>query len=267
MTPALSASRYAANGWILEQQHRQKLLLLNLEKMLRQLPSDTHSVLVTGLNFPFSPFDHGLSLFSMGDLGATRFSVVTYAPRNSSVPAYKLLQAQPNPVQFITPETALRGNFDEVWMFRNDGSLIRTVHIGKDTIPVATFGFAPLELMIFPGVAEALGIDGGTSVNLALLNDGYRLLNCGAALVTYQQPSLALRCLEASIRKIPENPYPYYYSGLMLKQLNLIDEAKLFFERAVFHDDISRPNPAFKEALQRSEENASTRPVSNSDKD
>jgi hypothetical protein len=73
--------------------------------------------------------------------------------------------------------------------------------------------------------------------------------------------------LEASIRKIPENPYPYFYSGLMLEQLDLIDEAKLSFEKAVFNDDISRPNPAFKEALQRTEKKASARPVSNPDKD
>jgi hypothetical protein len=266
MTPVLSASRYAANGWILEQQHRQKLLLLNLEKMLRQLPSDTHSVLVTGLNFPFSPFDHGLSLFSLGNVGNTSFSVVTYIPRDGSVSAFALLQAQPTPVRFVTPEIAERGNFDEVWMFRNDGSLIRSVRSGKDTIPAATLGFTSLELMIFPGVAEILGVALGAGGNPALLDDGYRLLNCGTAFVSYHQPALALRCLDASIHKIPENPYPYFYSGLMLEQLNRNDEAKLFFEKAVLHDDTSGPNPAFKDALQRSEKHASARPVSNSNK-
>jgi tetratricopeptide (TPR) repeat protein len=267
ITPALSASRYAANGWMLEQQHRQKLLLLDLGRMLRQLPPNTHSVLVTGMDFPFSPFDHGLSLLSLRDLGSTRFSVVTYVPRDGSTHAFPLLSLQPTSVQFVTPETALHGNFDEIWMFRNNGSLIRSIHIGKDATPAATLGFTPLELMIFPGVAESLGVAAGTGGNLALLNDGYRLLNCGTALVTYQQPALALRCLEASIRKIPENPYPYYFSGIALEQLNRIDEAKLFFEKAVFHDDTSGPNPAFKEALQRSEKHASTRPVSNSNKD
>lgn len=251
-TPKMSASRYAGNEWTLEQQHRQHRLLYDLARMVRQLPSDTRSVLVTGLNFPFSPFDHGLSLFSLGDLGATRFSIVTYATRDDTFPAFASLQAQLTPVRFVTPEAAQRGNFDEIWMFRNDGSLIQSIHIGKNTIPAETFGFTPIELMIFPGVAEALGAASGTGGNPALLDDGYRLLSCGTALISYQQPALALRCLNASIRKIPENPYPYFYYGLMLEQLNRIDEAKLFFEKAIAHDDTIRPNPWFKEALQRS---------------
>ncbi len=77
-SPLMSISRFASNSWDLEQQHRQKLLLLDIKSTLGQLSPDTHTVLVTGIDFAFSPFDHGLSLLSLGNLGATNFSVINY---------------------------------------------------------------------------------------------------------------------------------------------------------------------------------------------
>lgn len=251
-TPALSAARYSVNEWVLEQQHRQQRLLSELAQRMHQLPSGEHSILVTGLDFPFSPFDYGYSLLSLGALDGKHFSVVTYASQGDTSAALEAARKQLPFVQFVTPKDAYRDHFDVIWMFRNDGSLIRSVQIGNGILPSAALGFTPTELMIFPGVAEALGVASGAGVNFANLDDGYRLLNCGTALISYQQPAMALRCLEASIRKIPANAYPYYYSGIALELLKQSDEAKLFFEKAVAHDDAMKPNPAFKEAMQRS---------------
>jgi hypothetical protein len=265
-SPALSTGRYTTNKWILEQQHIQKRLLSDLAPMLQSPPPAPRSVLVTGIDFSFSPFDHPLSLHSLGILGDTQFSVVTYAQHNDALRSCEPPRTQPALVRFITPEVARCGAFDEVWMFRNNGSLIRSVHINKDSAPPATLGFTPMELMIFPGVAEALGVSSGLNENQTFLDDGHRLYSCGVALMSYQQPELALRCLQVSSHKLPTNPYPYFYSGVALERLHRLDEAKLLFESAISHDDPNRPNPVFIEALLRSKNTAAESPPSISSK-
>jgi len=250
LSPLFNKASYAKNNWFLVQEKTQRNLLGSLRKLLVRNKSldDSGKILVTGLNFPFSPFTRPMALKSFPGVRFGSFDVVTYSSAH--------IGEKLDFVRFIPPTDVDMQNYSEVWMFAGDGSVLRVQSIGDTTLqPVPVLGFESRDFIIFPDVADALGLIDTKFVSPAILNDGYRLLRCGTAFSSYQQPTLALRCFDESIRKIPDNPYPYFLAGLELERLDRFDEAKVYFERAVALE-ASDSNPAFKESLQHAKQHA-----------
>lgn len=244
LNPILNKAQYSKNNWLLFQEKTQRNLLTSLDGLMERISSDgSEKILVTGLSFPFSPFVHPLSLRTFPNMHFANFDVVTYSSEH--------LGERTNLVKFIGPSNVVLQDYSQVWMFASDGHLVRALRTGDPALEPA-LGFEPQDWILFPDVADVLGLTNATRVSPAILDDGYRLLKCGTAFSSYQQPGLALRCFDASILKIPENPYPWYQAGLELERLARIDEAKSYFVQAVARDT-NESNPAFKEALLRVE--------------
>ena len=238
---------YGQNHWMLEQQLRQKMVMSAIRAKLTHLAPGTKTVLVTGLDFPFSPFDHPRSLYEYGPT-LPAFSVIAYQPKG----AYKIML--PSPVRWISPDQAGREAFDAVWAFGEDGAAIDWTLSAADRDGLKALGLDPATLLVYPQVAKALGLGGASGVSLNL--DGYHLLQCGTAHLGYSQYRLALICLKASEAGMPGNPYPYFYSGLADENLGLTAQAAANFAQAVALDSKATPNPAFKAGLLRTQTRA-----------
>jgi tetratricopeptide (TPR) repeat protein len=238
---------YAKNSWILAQQDRQQLLMETIQSNLKNSLPGPQKILVSGISFPFSPFDFGSSLKDLGAKPGTKFYVIRY-----DLPATNLTELpvppDANPVQFISPAQALRGKFDRLWLFRTNGTLFGAYNTQESTA-FATSGFSASQMAAYPAVLEALRPANAPSFHELNDADGYSLLNCGIGFMAYSEPELALRCLTLSTLKIPENPYPYFFAGQVLSALKRPVEAKQYFEQAVLHDSGPQKNPAFNEGL------------------
>jgi len=243
LVPLSLQNAYKANAWVMEQQGRQKRLMTALQSRVERLRPGTRNVLVTGLDFPFSPFDHPNAILEFSNRLPT-FSVVIYQPRGPGA-------AAPTPhVRFISPKEALKGQFDETWMFGPDGGALAPDVSEVDAEALRSIGLDPNALALFPAVAAAFDLAKPRAARRPIL-DGYVLLSCGGGFLNYHEDQLALSCLKASMQKIPDNPYPYFYSGVVYENAGDLAAARLNFGRAVSLDDRSNPNPAFKEALKR----------------
>lgn len=251
-SPILFASAYKSNSWILEQEARQRNLLQALESLADTSPpdSDPHRVLVTGIDFPFTPFDHGLSMRSFTHGSNEQFDVLVYTPRAASVAAFSKLEAQPSGVRFISQGEVDFSRYQRVWAFRSDGTLAKDVREPARfiSLPNAELGFSATDLLLFP---RLLGIFGDPSVQYVGYKqlDGYQYLVCGTALLGYENLTGAEKCLMQSALLIPENPYPYFHLGVIQEKQGMPELARLSFERAMALDDPKSPNPWFRKAL------------------
>jgi hypothetical protein len=236
LVPIALQGKYAAHAWVLQQQKRQNLLINTLTSQISKLPSGARQVLVTGLDFPFSPFDAPWSLYEYSRT-LPHFSVVAYEPRQSQ---------GGSPAYFVTPEEAAAGRYDAVWMFDRNGALVNWTLSPKDAATLEALGVPAASLRVYPQVAIALGLaDGGLNV------DGDHLRGCGGAYMEYLRYDLALNCMKLSRTKIPANPYGWFYSGLMEDKLGQTAAAEADLSKAVALDDKSSPNPAFQQELDR----------------
>ena len=251
-SPALFTNAYKTNSWTLEQEARQHHLLQALQRLTSALPSHVgpgpEQILVTGIDFPFTPFDHGLSMRSFPHGRDTQFDVLAYAPRGASVTAFPRLEAQPSGVRFISPSEVDLARYQQVWAFRSDGTLVKDVHDPAHLAiqSGAASGFSAADLMVFPKLFDIFASQQASSKR----PDGYQYLNCGAALLSYGNLAGAEKCLESSLRLLPGNPYPHFYLGEIQQKQGLIDLARASFDRAIALDDPKSPNPYFRQALE-----------------
>ncbi len=249
LAPIGLRASYDKNQWSVAQQRRQKALMFAVTTKIRRLAPQTRSVLVTGLDFPFGPFDHPRTLFEFKG-GLPAFDVVIYEPKE-----FTRLQ-QPTHTRWLTPQAASRQRYDEVWMFGEDGAAIEWTLSAADRAALSALGLDPASLPLYPAVGAALGVNeprSGPAANL----DGLHLLACGTAYLDYHQFQSALKCLNASKRSLPGNPYPYFFSGQAEDNIGDTTDAIADFSRAVALDDRAHPNLAFKPALARARTSAS----------
>jgi tetratricopeptide (TPR) repeat protein len=240
--PAFDGAAYAGNAWVLEQEARQRNLLRAIGE-LAAVARAPGPVLVTGIDFPFSPFDHGLALHSYPALTGVRFDVVTYRQMVPGAPPAAIVQADPN-VRFVPRERVELARYGQVWAFRSDGTLASSA---VPRYPAAGDElFSRAELLMFPDLAGLFAASGA-----ARTPGEDRYLVCGALLLSYQALDQAERCLRKSMEVSAASPYPYFYLGTVRERQGDAAGAKALFERAVALDNPGRRNPAFGEALHR----------------
>jgi tetratricopeptide (TPR) repeat protein len=245
-SPALSTASFANNGWVLMNQKRQKMLMRTLDELVQQLPKNGGSVLVSGISFPFSPFDHWPAIFSMNPPAGTRFYVVAYKKETFSPSTAHGLPEAREAVKLVAPDRISEFRYDQAWLIKSDGSLIENV---KNPSVAKSWTDGPItsvDVIRYPELRDNFGPD--NKAVAAGKGEGYRYLECGAALLAYNQPKSAETCLRESIALIPDNPYPYFYLGNALKWQGRVAEAREAYSSAVKHEGNS-PNPAFSQAL------------------
>lgn len=252
-SPALFASAYKNNAWILEQEARQRNLLQALQSLTAAFTPNVGSqrVLVTGIDFPFTPFDHGLSMRSFPHGDEMEYDVLTYVSRAASVTAFPLLEAQPSGVRFVSPSEVDLSRYQRVWAFRSNGTLIKDIRDPAHFAirPDVASGFSAADLLLFPKLFDIFGASASRHA-ASKKPDGYQYLNCGAALLSYGNLAGAKKCLDSSVRLLPENPYPHFYLGEVQERLGRIELARVSIERAIALDDPKSPDPYFRPALE-----------------
>ncbi|KDP87536.1 hypothetical protein CF70_000550 [Cupriavidus sp. SK-3] len=251
-SPRSFTAAYAKERWIVENQQRQQRLVKALRGLIEQIPQGQSSVIVSGLNGPFSPFDHWQSILSMSPPASFHFNVMRYPPNGAksevAMSAIGRIDAIPGIVSWITPDQLNATNATNVWLFRSDGSLIQMA--GQQTYirDWPDFGIIKLDILRYPDLLDLVS----TYKPSSLSNDerGYLFLRCGTIFLSYNAAPQAEFCLRESAKLLPRNPYSHYFLGNALEQQGKTKEARLAYSEAVKMESTS-PNPAFSQALQR----------------
>jgi hypothetical protein len=242
--PILSAPAFAKQDWMIMNQKRQKQFLLTLGGLMQQLPAEGKTVLVSGVNFPYSPFGYKGSLRAINKPANTNFIVVAYE-HYFEVPLTIRINSAENTVTMIDPSDVSNAKFDEAWLIRSDGTLIKRITDSEPQVRWSDGGFTQVDTLKYPELADSLGPDKRGTLGKS---DGYRYLDCGIKLLEYKEPALAEKCLKMASSLVPENPYPHYYLGVSLERQNKIEEAKNAYGVAV-KTQAQSPNPIFEDAL------------------
>ena len=240
--PLALRNAYAGNQWLLEQQRRQKTLMTSIKALVARLPPAARLVRVSGLDFPYSPFDHPASLYEYASRLPV-FDIVIYEPRDLS------RALRPTPAQWSTPAAARGKPADLTWTFGETGAVVSSQFSESDRQTLRAFGLNPADLALFPAAGVAL-TDAATG---RLDLDEPHLMACGLAYMAYHEYGSALVCLNAGAYRFAASPYPLYYRGLVEENERRLAEARTDFAQAIARDDAAHPNPAFKDALQRVE--------------
>lgn len=248
-SPGGFAGAYAREKWVVDNQLRQKRLVTALQGLIADLPARRTSVVVSGLNGPFSPYDHWQAILSMHPPAGVHFYVMRY-PENlpssgPSVSAVEGISAEPGIVSRIDPNELDRTHADYAWLFRSDGSFARVLDKQSRFAGVPEFGISEQDLIRYPDLLEFASPQSGDMGDAA----GFRFLKCGTTLLSYNAPDRAEFCLRRSTTLIPGNPYSHYYLGKALEALGRPDEARSAYAAAVANAGAS-PNPAFNQALE-----------------
>lgn len=250
VSPLTFSTTYAKEKWTVDNQLRQRRLVTGLRDQIKSIPSGQSSVIVSGLNKPFSPFDHWQSIFSLHPPEGFQFHVVRYptigSENNVIWSAIGGIDAMPGVVTWITPGELNYDDTVNIWLFRSDGSLIQ---LEKSYLhDWAYFGIKSLDLLRYP---DLLDLVSSYNPDIATESDrGYALLKCGGIFLSYNAIEKAETCLNKSAELIPENPYSHYFLGVALERQGKNASARLAYSTAVKLEGNS-PNPAFGEALLR----------------
>jgi hypothetical protein len=243
LSPVAGQHAYSQGWWSVEQQARQRNLMIAVQQGLKTLSPEVKSVLVTGLEFPFSPFDHPYSLYEYAK-HLPQFRVVYYDASAHKRPSSGL------PVTWVSPDDAFATPHDEIWTFGVDGKIVDLGDSVKNSKALEALGGDIDTLKLYPEAAIALRpLDDSSPVADAVAGNAY--LSCGQALLRYHRPALAHRCFAASETRMPSNPYPYFYSASAYEAEGDFLHAEAELTRAVALDNVNAPNKYFNLALAR----------------
>lgn len=255
-SPAGFAGTYAKERWTVDNQLRQKRLVTALQGLIAELPPGQSSVVVSGLNGPFSPYDHWQAILSMHPPAGVHFYVMRYPEKlpsgGASVSAIEGINAARGIVSWINPDQLEGMHADRAWLFRSDGSVARTLDQQSRLAGVPDFGISGQDLVKYPDLLEFASApqaaDAGDAGDAGDAT-GFRFLKCGTSFLSYNAPDRAELCLRRSAELIPGNPYSHYYLGKALEALGRFGEARSAYAAAVANAGAS-PNPAFNQALE-----------------
>ena len=117
-SPLLNSVKYKSNDWMLIQENIERNLLDTLKPLIlnSKQSSIPIRVLVVGITFPFSPFDHPECLRTFDHGEYFNFDVVKVDPPYPN--------QRKDLVQFIIPCDTLIKKYDQKWVFNSDGKMI-----------------------------------------------------------------------------------------------------------------------------------------------
>lgn len=122
LTPLTSLKEYngSRNTWVLEMERIQVNMLAGFKKATAGLVGEANPIriLIKGISSPFHPFAFPFSMYSFegGHKGIYYFPVPVDSPRINSSEGL---------VYFINSDDVTVDNFDQIWVFNDDGALVR----------------------------------------------------------------------------------------------------------------------------------------------
>ncbi|SKC81844.1 hypothetical protein SAMN05445504_3195 [Burkholderia sp. CF099] len=249
-SPVLSAQAFANQSWIVMNQVRQKLFLQTFGGLIKGLSGSDKTVLVSGINFPYSMFFYRYSVRSLHMPANTHFFVVEYENKPVESITKKLNGDHDSVVTFITPQQIDGKKFDEAWLFRDNGSLLAKVIDPSATSPWSEAGMTESDVLKYPLLADSFGPNHQKRPDGSGAPDGYAYLSCGVHMIDYNNLDIATNCLEKAASALPDNPYSSYWLGVALEKQGKISKARTAYQAAIKAQGNS-PNPAFQQALDR----------------
>lgn len=245
LTPLLHKKIYKRNQWVLLQEDIQRNLLTSIAAESSKLSGKElkSKILVTGIDFPFSPFNQPSSLKEFKNLIDVKFDVLVYKGTKSDFHT-----ASSNNLKTIDLKDVNLSLYDRIWGISPEGRIIFNVDMkdGKplnfDSPPELPEGAAFLYPKLYQIFGHGASDDGdGDAVS--------RYLKCGQALISYQDMTDAIICLSKAAKLAPENPYPYFYMGKAQESLGLSGAALGSYRMAIHLDKANVPNPWFVAAM------------------
>jgi peptidoglycan/LPS O-acetylase OafA/YrhL len=126
ISPFLNTKKYNddTNKWVLIQEKTQTNLLRNLDSLISNIgPSDKPKrILIDGITFPFHPFAFPESLREFPKAHYANYDVVNY---NASIANNQKRDL----VTFIDPAESRAANYDEKWIFDQEGQLLKAENL------------------------------------------------------------------------------------------------------------------------------------------
>jgi hypothetical protein len=249
-SPVLSEQAFANQSWIVMNQMRQKLFLQTFGGLIKGLPGSGKTVLVSGINFPYSMFFYRYSVRSLNMPRDTHFFVVEYENKPVESITKKLNGDHDSVVTFITPQQIDEHQFDEAWLFRDNGSLVAKVVHPSATSSWSEAGMTESDVLKYPLLADSFGPTHQKRPDDNGVPDGYAYMSCGVRMIDYNNLDIATQCLEKAVSELPDNPYSSYWLGVALEKQGKIAQARAAYQDAI-KVQASSPNPAFQQALDR----------------
>lgn len=245
-SPTLSAAAFAKQDWIVMNQQRQKLFLRTFGGLIKELPSGGQRILVSGIDFPFTMFFYKESVRSLTMPVGTRFFVVSY-DKNTVLPITAKISGNSDLVTMVPPDAVTKLKFDEAWLIRSDGSLIKRIIDPSSQAAWSEDGFTQTDTLKYPELADVFGPEKREASGKL---DGYGYITCGAKMLDYNEPAIAQKCLTSATTLLPDNPYSHYWLGVSLERQHEFAQARAAYQQAIKVQSNS-PNPSFQAALDR----------------
>lgn len=245
-SPTLSNRAFAEQSWILSNQKRQKLFLQTFGGLIKQIPGSGQRILVSGIDFPYTMFFYKQSVRSLKMPQDTHFFVIEYE-KQPVESITKRINASDDGVTMISPTEADQLTFDEAWLFRDDGSLIRRIENPSSWTKWSDDGITERDVLKYPELIDSFGPSRRDAANPP---GGYDYLACGVHLIDYNNIAGAEACLKKAVILLPDNPYSFFWLGVALEKQGNTEEARSAYRNAVKLQKNS-PNPAFQQALDK----------------
>ncbi|MFP3644414.1 tetratricopeptide repeat protein [Paraburkholderia sp. SIMBA_054] len=249
-SPLFSAKAFADQNWIVMNQARQKLFLRTFGGLIKTLPGNGKTVLVSGMSFPYSMFSYRYAVRSLSMPTGTHFVVVQYDNKPVESITKKLNGAQDKVVRFISPSEVDKETFDEAWLFRDNGGLVVRMRNLSTRPHWSEGGITDLDVLKYPLLADSFGPPHQKRANSESGPDGYAYLSCGVHMIDYNNLVLAGTCLEKAVSMLPDNPYSSYWLGVAFEKQGKVNLAREAYQNSI-RVQANSPNPAFQQALDR----------------
>jgi Tetratricopeptide repeat len=227
----VNRSRYEAHHWTIEQEKINRNIIASYPA-LKASHDGAKKILIAGLDMPFHPFF--TSSYVRAEFGPERTWTVL-VPRGQSA------KSEP-PVQLAKPERIDLRDYDYAFGFDDDGRLIsQWTHAQLE----ASANPEQRDRILYPELNGVLAKNGKSA------DQWLALLRAGQIYWQWGQLESAANCLRRSAElEGGHNPYPFFFLGEVREDQGSLAEAAQYYAKALALDG-SRPNPAFREALNR----------------
>ena len=243
-----SRNKYDEGEWVRTQENTQKNLVRGLELNISQVPvgGATKRVLVTGLSFPFSPFEQPLSLKYFDQGRHIVYSVMEYGPSKGVAPT--------DFVRFVKAGDVVIGDYMQIWGFNKDGErAFVELNPGRFVENISKGLGSDIDakiLLLYPALRSEL-LDGNGNIQGQVMGDGYKLLKIGQELMDYGDALDAEYFLGKASTLLPDNPYPSFFLGKVAQQKGDLKLAEKYYREAVDLQGGGNKNVYFEDALRR----------------
>jgi hypothetical protein len=227
VVPLLQYKEFRRSDWVVAMEHNQRNLMTGLRAYGKDDPLPGRKVLVTGLIFPFNPFEQPLSLRSKPYWRDIQFDVLEYGPhRDANDPL----------IRFIGPGAVTAESYTEVWLFAKDGMPLgkfKARDLAADFQGTDSVGLRRVDYLLYP---QLLTLIDPRRLADGAVPDGPTLLKMGETLNDYAAFEKAERLFRLSLTMLPDNPYPRFFLGKTLESQGKYAQALASYDEALALD-------------------------------